>query len=444
MQHFPLRGVALPVTHALDRLRLFRWFLLLTLLWPGRSASGAPLPIALHPSGADPTLPGWHEHSIQHGGLTRWFLTYVPTSLAAGAPLVVQLHGGTGSMRTLFGSTAGASRQWPFVAEREGFLLVVPNGINPDSGDTAGDQQNWNDLRAPGSDRESTEDDVGFINRLIDWGIATHQSNSLRVYMTGSSNGGGMTYRMVMEHGGRLAAVTCGSANLPTPNLKFREPDRPVPILVLSGVEDPLMTYDGNPGVFTSALETVEWWRQRNGALPAEGPDEWLADGDPGDGCRVVRRTHPAAPGGAPVVFYRIEGGGHVGPSILHASPSSPAVVRLLGTQCRDIEFAEVAWAFMRQHQAPFAPRIAHFTARPTANPDRQMAISVGFRQSYPAGTVRLMMSLSATPSGPWTQIGVLPLDDLGHAGWEDLILPDPGPSRFFRAECVASTPLGD
>ncbi len=418
------------------------WALLLTLLWAGRFASGAPLPIALHPSGTDPTLPGWHEHSIQHGGLTRWFLTYVPASLAAGAPLVVQLHGGTGSMRTLFGSTAGASRQWPYVAEREGFLLVVPNGINPDTGDTAGDQQNWNDLRAPGSDRESTEDDVGFINRVIDWGIATHRSNSLRVYMTGSSNGGSMTYRMVMEHGGRLAAVTCGSANLPTPNLKFREPDRPVPIIVLSGVEDPLMIYDGNPGVFTSAPETVEWWRQRNGTLPAAAPDEWLADVNPGDGCRVVRSIHPAGPGGAPVIFYRIEGGGHVVPSILHASPSSPAVVRLLGRQCRDIEFAEVAWAFMQQHQAPFTPKIAHFTARPIADPERQIAISLDFLQGYPAGTVRLMMSLSAAPSGPWTQIGVLPLDDLGRASWEDLILPDPGPSGFFRAECEPFTPF--
>jgi hypothetical protein len=54
------------------------------------------------------------------------------------------------------------------------------------------------------------------------------------------------------------------------------------------------------------------------------------------------------------------------------------------------------------------------------------------------------MMSLSSTPSGPWTQIGVLSLDDLGQASWEDLILPHPGPSRFFRAECVASTHLGD
>jgi hypothetical protein len=277
---------------------------------------------------------------------------------------------------------------------------------------------------------------------VIDWGIATHRSNSLRVYMTGTSNGGSMTYRMVMEHGGRLAAVTCGSANLPIPNLKFREPDRPVPLLVLCGVEDPLMIYDGSPGVFTSALETVDWWRLRNGSQPAAGPDEWLADTDPGDGCRVVRRIHPAGPGGAPVIFYRIEGGGHVGPSILHASPSSPAVVRLLGRQCRDIEFAEVAWAFMQQHQAPFAPRIANFTARPIAGPERHMAISLDFLQGYPAGSVRLMRSLSANPSGPWTQIGVLPLDDLGHASWEDLILPDPGSSGFFRAECDAIPPF--
>jgi hypothetical protein len=70
------------------------------------------------------------------------------------------------------------------------------------------------------------------------------------------------------------------------------------------------------------------------------------------------------------------------------------------------------------------------------------MAISLDFLQGYPAGTVRLMKSLSATPSGPWTQIGVLPLNDLGEAAWEDLILPDPGASGFFRPECVPFTPF--
>lgn len=94
----------------------------------------------------------------------------------------------------------------------------------------------------------------------------------------------------------------------------------------------------------------------------------------------------------------------------------------------------------MQQHQAPFAPRIANFTARPIAGPERQMAISLDFQQGYPAGTVRLMRSLSAAPSGPWAQIGVLSLDDLGRASWENLILPDPGPSGFFRAECEPFT----
>ena len=49
-------------------------------------------------------------------------------------------------VRPELSSGAVATNEWADVAETERFLLVVPNGTNPATGDTRGDRQSWNDL----------------------------------------------------------------------------------------------------------------------------------------------------------------------------------------------------------------------------------------------------------------------------------------------------------
>ncbi|MGD9418050.1 MAG: alpha/beta hydrolase family esterase [Verrucomicrobiota bacterium JB025] len=389
----------------------------------------AQLPVTTLPADAAPDTPGWHEKSIDHDGLTRWFLVYLPEDMPARAPAVVLLHGGTGGMRAIFNDNQSTTREWPYLAEREKFILIVPNGVNPDTGDTTGDQQNWNDLREPGSDRDSDADDVGFLRKLVNHAVTGLNADPLRVYFTGSSNGGTMTMRMAMEAAGRIAAAAIAISNLPEYDGFYSEPARPVPFMFCNGTEDPLMTYEGSPGSLLSAATTAAWWIERNNASPTAAEDILLADLDPSDDCLIRRRNHPALPGGAPVAILTVEGGGHVTPSINHHIPQTTLILRLIGRQCHDVETAEVQWEFLSRFSVALAPRldVAPSPSAPAGTTAFQLKLSGG----HPGG--HAVLESSARPgASAWTEIDAVTLDDLGAATIE--WLPQSGPAAFVRA----------
>jgi polyhydroxybutyrate depolymerase len=300
-------------------------------------------------------VPGWHEGNIAHDRRIRYFNYYLPRDLPKNAPAVVLLHGGTQSMRKIFGRHAGATREWLDIAEEEHFLLLVPNGTNPETGDTRGDKQNWNDCRKPGPGVTaiSTADDVGFIASLIDWAGSKFNIDKTRVYVTGASNGGLMAYRLAVELGDRVAAIAAFVANLPADN-QCRSASRPVPVMIVNGTEDPLMpwaggTIPGRRGRVLSAEETLNYWLQVNRSDTENVEMSQISDRNPHDRSRVTRVRYRPLPGGADVLFYKIDGGGHTVPSIEHAVPAWARRL-LVGTQNRDVEGAREAFSFLRQH----------------------------------------------------------------------------------------------
>ncbi|MCU0750951.1 MAG: hypothetical protein MUF13_15535 [Akkermansiaceae bacterium] len=391
-------------------------------------SAAAQLPIVLQTA---PESAGWHERSISHDGLTRWFLLYRPVALPERAPVLLLLHGGTGSMRTIFRSSAGATREWPYLAEREKFLLVVPNGVSPDTGDTYGDSQNWNDLRAPGSDRETTADDIGFINWLIDHAVVQELADPLRVYLTGASNGGGLTQRFVMNHAGKVAAAASFISNLPLDNEKFREPSRPVPFLFGHGTEDPMMLYGGVDGVFRSAEDTLVWWAARNGTAPLPGAEIFFPDLNPNDFCRIGRRRFEPLSGGAPVEHLRVVGGGHSMPSILHQSSTSPVFLNLVGRQCRDAENAVVTWEFMSQFSIPLQPQLELSVIAP-AQPGLPTFLNLEFKGGYPSGSATLEGREAFDSDHPWTELASVALDELGGARFPEISHSGDAPKKYF------------
>lgn len=337
--------------------RLPLWLLLVTLLLGAATAHAmagrrADQNGTAAPAREDWQAPGWHEGSIRVGDAERWFRTYVPRRMQQSAPVVVLLHGGTQSMRKIF-ERAGGTNAWPDVAEQEGMLLVVPNATNPDSGDPKGDKQNWNDLRPQGSERRSGADDVGFIRALLGWVQANYAIDPRRIYVTGASNGGNMTYRLLLEMPEYFAAAAVFIANLLQDGPALRQPSLATPLLIANGTADPMIKWEGGQGrgsgtTTVSSEENLSWWLRANRAGPRPAREEPLPDSDPEDGCRIYKTAYVAAPGGAPVVFYRLEGGGHAMPSSAYPLPDKPLVRRLIGNQCRDAEGAQLAWEFMR------------------------------------------------------------------------------------------------
>jgi polyhydroxybutyrate depolymerase len=303
---------------------------------------------------------GLSEKSILVQGVERWFLVQPPSDASKAAPVLLVLHGGTQSMRRLFAENAGATRVWPELAQRENVLLLVPNAVNAETGDAKSDDQNWNDLRKDVS-RESKADDVGFLLALLDWAAETYKTDPSRIYVTGASNGGIMTFRMLMEAPERFAAGAAFVAALPVDDASFRTPATPTPLMIANGTLDPLMKWQGGKipggrGTTRSVADTIKWWVAANRAETTASDTVRLPDRDPDDNCIIERNSYKAAPGGAPVVAYTMRGGGHNLPSAKYDLPDTWAVRRFIGPVCRDVEGVELVWKFLSAYRRSVKP----------------------------------------------------------------------------------------
>ena len=181
----------------------------------------------------------WTENSIDTRQGMRWYRVSRPESCVPGNPAVVLMHGGTHSMRKIFERSNDATGRWKKVAEREGLLLIVPNGSSKNAGPN-GDRQNWNDLRKNDIAKPAIND-VEFIATLIESMKNSYAFDSSRVYVTGASNGGMMTFRLLIEKPELFAAGVAFVASLPEDYSEIERPETTTPLLMCNGTNDPLI-----------------------------------------------------------------------------------------------------------------------------------------------------------------------------------------------------------
>ena len=301
----------------------------------------------------------FEEQTIEHGGLTRYYRYYVPDfEPPGGYPVLFVLHGGGGDMRSFLDN--GTHAEWPEIADEEGLLLIVPNGVNAETGDTAGDDQNWNDCRADAPAVETGADDVGLISALIDWAAGSFEVDLQRVYATGSSNGGLMSYRLAFELGDRIAAIAPFIANLVAVS-ECRDPRWPIPVFICNGdAEEKYMPWAGGcvfdktdctRGAVLSAEATRDFWIRWNNTSRESVETIDYPDLDPDDDTTAESSLYDRGQEGAEVIFYTIHGGGHVTPSIDHRRSRLALALLGLGLQNHDIEGSREAWAFLSRHR---------------------------------------------------------------------------------------------
>jgi polyhydroxybutyrate depolymerase len=314
------------------------------------------------------------ERSIVHDGLTRWFLEYRPTSFSNSSSthveedraLVIVLHGGTQSMRAVVNNKSKGTNRWISLSEENGFLLLAPNGVNLETGDTYGDDQNWSDLRFLGTNGTSVVDpvydDIGFIGQLVQWSITEEGVNPAKVYVTGGSNGGLMTYTLLIRTPELYAAGAAFIANLPEEFVPTT-PHQSTPIMIMNGNQDRLMPWNGGPiadgtrGVVRSALETRDYWIQVNRADATRVVSTRVPNRNWFDRCRIQSDLYPSITGNnasamAPVHFYTMDGGGHSIPSRCGAFNPVMIVYNLFigGPACHDANGADLAWEFFSSY----------------------------------------------------------------------------------------------
>lgn len=319
-------------------------------LFAAFAAPGPEAGVAGEVAGCNPSRPhaaGEFEQSIG----SRDYLLHVPPAYDGAAPLpvVLNLHG--------LGMTAEEQRDYTGFdskADEAGFITVTPQGRTS----ALVDEPHWNFVLAPSIFGEPN--DLAFIEDVLDEIEADLCVDPQRIYSTGYSNGGFMSVRLACSLGERIAAIAAVAGVYYPPvtqGLPIEEecPDeRPVPIIVFHGTDDPIVPFEGGPSLLNYVVRAVETeimpdWTAHNGCFGSFTTFD-------APGVRKVR--YLGCDAGASTVLYVIEdadgdgpgteGGGHQWPDpVFERSPGS------LGHATHEINANDLIWDFFESHALP-------------------------------------------------------------------------------------------
>jgi len=273
----------------------------------------------LQPSGtpsAGTLAVGTTSVTLEASGRQRSYLVHRPAvaAPASGYPLVLMLHGGLGS-----GSQAERAYAWDELADREGFVVVYPNGI----------ERTWNAGTCCGTAARTDVDDVAFLTQVVAEMSKSVPIDPTRRFVTGMSNGAMMAYRLACQ-------TTLFAAIAPVAGTQLVDcaAASPTSVLHVHGAADPAVRLDGRPGSGVAQVsgpplaEVLDGWRRRD-HCPAF--DTTTRAG--------VTTAIASCPEARTVEWIVIAGGGHEWPG----SAKSPD----------GLDATALIWAFFVDHPRP-------------------------------------------------------------------------------------------
>jgi polyhydroxybutyrate depolymerase len=279
--------------------------------------------------------------SIIHQTYQREFTVHLPTgfNITTQRSLVINLHGGSGNMN----NAQGFSLMNP-VADQNNFVVVYPQGYG-----IASPGFSWADGRNTSADQAGI-DDIGFINNLLDYLIATYNINTNRIYICGFSNGGFMVQRIACQLSDRFAAMASLGSSMDTSLFQNCNPSKPIPFAFFNGTSDPAMPYGGgpmqNPQVtpVVPVESTIDFWVNQNNCQTSNAVIN-LSDTFTTDNSTAELYTYTNCDCNSDIKFYKLINGGHTWPGVYIASQAS-----VLGNTNRDINASFELWNFFNSH----------------------------------------------------------------------------------------------
>ena len=268
------------------------------------------------------------EHKLQSGGKERTYYVHKASAIPKPLPLVVVLHGGGGNGKGLR-NTYGFK---PFIASGE-FIAVYPN---------AG-KGGW------------LPDHVAFLDTVIDEVFEKEKVDPDRLFVTGASRGGLMTFVMAAKSKHKIRAAGTVIATQMAVLARDYPIERPIDFAMIAGTQDPLMPYRGGWGAMRKPRttgdpdgrvlpveESIRLLLKANG-LDGEPVVSSLGNKDAEDGCINEVRTWNDAKSHRRVMLVTVDGGGHVVPGGRQYLPKS-----FIGPVCNDFNHALVMWEFFK------------------------------------------------------------------------------------------------
>jgi polyhydroxybutyrate depolymerase len=142
---------------------------------------------------------GDNNETITSSGDSRTFIVHVPTGYTgkSAVPVILDFHplGGSGSQQE-------GSSGWKGQCDSVGCIAVFPDSSKAKASDNS-----WNAGYCCDNAEKNQVDDVQFARDMIKWLETNACVDPKRIYASGGSNGGGMTYRLACEAADVIAAV---------------------------------------------------------------------------------------------------------------------------------------------------------------------------------------------------------------------------------------------
>jgi polyhydroxybutyrate depolymerase len=270
------------------------------------------------------------------GSNVRQYKVHIPPSYkpSVPAPVVFCIHG-LGQTAVLFCTAASGMIA---KSDAEGFVVVMPNGY----------QNSWNAGTCCGAASTEKLDDVALI-RAIFSEVGKHVNIDLdRVYATGLSNGGFMSYRLACEAADIFTAIAPGAGALgkndigggtnAASNFTTCEPSRPVSVLHIHGTADPLISY-------MLQAPTLQHMALKNGCGTTTRPA--LQPTSAGDTTCV---SHDGCPAGIELTACTIAGGGHCWFGSEDCGTGGGAIgLAIVGANSDTMKNTDAAWGFFKR-----------------------------------------------------------------------------------------------
>lgn len=288
------------------------------------------------------SLGEFNAKNLIHEGIERTYQVYLPNNFnkASLTPMVIALHGGGGTGSRFERDVSEGSLT--AAAEARGMILVTPEGID----------KRWNDGRTEHFNGDGMYDDLGFISTLIDRMTEDYGVDPSRVYATGISNGGFMSFRLALDLSDKITAVAPVTAQV-SKAVESKIPDSPIALMLINGTEDPLVPYDGGcvqvitnecRGDILSTDESITKFIGHNQCLTT-GETEAPIDQVPNDETSVEITNYKNCEDDIEVVLVKVVGGGHTWPGGAQYLPKA-----IVGVVSREINASEMILDFFLAH----------------------------------------------------------------------------------------------
>ena len=221
----------------------------------------------------------------------REYYVSLPEDTSEPFPIIINFHGFLSHAIDQQGFS-----QMDNYAHQNGIGVIYPEGI----------KRSWNVGKAILND----ENDIDFVNALIDSVSLKYNIDSDRIYACGFSNGGTFSYELICSLSNKIAAFGSVGGNFSINENRLCNIEREIPLIHIHGTRDRLQKYNHSDGDFLSTIESVNYWAKYN-QLDIKVVEN-IEDIHKKDGTTVEKHTYSKNNSNTQVIHFKVVKGGHL------------------------------------------------------------------------------------------------------------------------------------